>query len=100
MGRRATALSSRAGSRVFAVDCTPLDRRRVWLATGLPHPPDRSSGIAVVLSDEKAHTVQVAGLAHTIDGLSAGHCLVATAVAAGPSRIEALVFDAYGAAMA
>ena len=50
------------GVRSFAIDCEPLDRRRLWLVTGLQLGLQADSvGIAVIVPFETASAVEDAG---------------------------------------
>jgi hypothetical protein len=86
--------------RCFAVDCEPLDRRQVWLLTGLTA-DNNTSGIAVLLPLEAAAEIEGLGLGHVFALLSDKHVLVALTAGAAKRRecIEAVVLTAYGCAM-
>jgi len=80
------------GVRVFAIDCEPLARHRIWLITGLR----REDDICVVLPFDDAIDAEEAGTASLLFPLTAG-CVV-VGLDEEPA-LEAIVLDAYGYAM-
>lgn len=92
------AYPSMPGVRSFAVDCDPLDRRQLWLVTGLaPRLGDGDAGIAVILPLEAADAVEAAGWGRRAAPLPARHVLLAACAdeAFGPREVEALALTAY-----
>ena len=90
------------GVRSFAVDCEPLDRRQLWLVTGLARDlTDGNAGIAVILPLEAADAVEVAGWGRRAATLPARHVLLAACddAALRPREVEALALSAYTYAM-
>jgi hypothetical protein len=86
------------GVRTFGVECEPLDRRQLWLVTGLHD----ASSIAVFLPTESAREMEAAGLVREIALMPRAHVL--TALTCDPRaelrRTEQLLLTAYGSAMA
>jgi hypothetical protein len=92
--------------RVFAIDCPPLDRRRMWLMTGFAKPtPDGKtygSDLAAVMPVEAGGDADAAGWeVHETAPLPADHVLMTLAPDAVHDRadIEAFVLAAYSYAM-
>jgi hypothetical protein len=83
------------GVRIFAIDCPPIDVRKVWLVTGLV----TASGIAVVVPDEVADEFEVLDLARSLSPMPAGHVLASVCEIACRD-VERVVLEAYASAMA
>jgi hypothetical protein len=94
------------GVRLFAVDCEPLDRHRVWLVTGLEAEDEAGdathAGIAVVLPLEIVRSDEPGG------GNASGAIPIASAHMLVPisrdalgkhDEVEAFVLEAYDCAM-
>jgi hypothetical protein len=83
--------------RSFAVDCEPLDRRQLWLVSGLSH----TNSLAVFLPTETAREFEAAGLAQEISLMPRGHLLTALTCdpRTEPRRVEQLLLTAYSSAM-
>jgi hypothetical protein len=89
------------GVRTFAVDCEPLDRRQMWLVTGLRKSFDGDPGIAVIVPGDAASEIEQAGRGRNLSPMPAGHVLMTVRGEVGDrARIEALVLSAYSFAMA
>jgi hypothetical protein len=90
------------GVRSFAVDCEPLDRRQLWLVTGLQHPSreDRIA-VAVIVPIEAAEAIENTGWGKRLDRMPAGHVLVAATpeLVSGRQEVEALALTAYTCAI-
>jgi len=86
--------------RYFAVECEPLDRRQVWLLTGLTD-DGHTDGIAAVLPIEVAAGIVELGLGRTLALVTDQHVLVALTneAASRRERIEFVVLSAYSSAM-
>ena len=88
------------GLRCFAVDCPPLQRKRLWLLTR-PGPAERATAarISVILPLEGA--TASAGLAVVTLPLPAGFVLVEVTEGTAVQRdeLEGLILRAYGYAM-
>ena len=90
------------GVRSFAIDCEPLDRRRLWLVTGLQLGlPADSVGIAVIVPFETASAVEDAGWGQAVTQMPPQHVLVAVSddVAVRGPDLEMLLLIAYSDAM-
>ena len=90
------------GVRSFAVDCEPLDRRQLWLITGLQRPPSEGRiAIAVIVPLETADAIENAGWGKRLAPMPAGNVLVTASRAAvdGRHQVEALALSAYGCAI-
>jgi hypothetical protein len=90
------------GVRSFAVDCEPLQRRRLWLVTGLePRQHAKSIGVAVILPLEEAHNVERAGCGRRVAPMPAGHVLmtICSDAADRAPDIERVAISAYSYAM-
>ena len=89
------------GVRTFAVDCEPLDRRQMWLVTGLRRSFTGDPGIAVIVPGNAASEIEHEGWGRSLAPMPAGYVLMSThgEVGDGPG-IEALVLNAYNFAMA
>ena len=92
--------------RLFAIECPPLERRRMWLMTGVAKPaPDGhtyGTDLAVVMPVEAGLDADAAGWeVHWATPLPADHVLVTLAPDAVHDRddVEALVLAAYSYAM-
>jgi hypothetical protein len=91
------------GLRLFAVDCEPLQRRQIWLATGLRAlDNDDAIGIAAVMpvaAVQAPHTAEWVVQPATL--LPAGHVLVMLQRESTRERdeIERFVLAAYSQAM-
>jgi hypothetical protein len=90
------------GVRTFGIDCEPLDRRQLWLITGLRKPLDVDDvSLAVIVPDDAADAIEDAGWAYRWVPMPAGHILMrADGGAHRPQVIEALAITAYSCAMA
>ena len=91
------------GVRAFGIDCEPLDRRQLWLITGLHKPMDADDvALAVIIPDEAADAIEDAGWAYRWSPMPAMHVLMRAADGAAqrPQVIEALALAAYNFAMA
>jgi hypothetical protein len=93
--------------RLFAIECPPLERRRMWLMTGFAKPtPDGKtygSDLAAVMPVEASGDADAAGWeVHWATPLPADHVLMTLAPDAEHERddIEGLVLAAYSYAMA
>ncbi len=92
--------------RIFAIDCPPLERRRMWLLTGVAKPaPDGhtyGTDLAAVMPVEASSEAEAAGWeVHRAAPSPADHVLMTLARDAVHERedIEALVLAAYSHAM-
>jgi hypothetical protein len=93
---------TRPDVRLFAVDCEPLQRRQLWLVTGLTLAHDGRVGIAVVMPAAAVRSSNARGwVTHPATPLPNGHVLVTLQheFTAAPAEIEALVLGAYNYAM-
>ena len=93
----------RRGARALAVDCPPLDRRRMWLASGLAGAPGECPlELAVFLTSELATVVEEVGLGSAVAPMPMDRVLVSISdeVIARPQDLEALLLTAYETAMA
>jgi hypothetical protein len=64
--------------RMFAVDCAPLHRRRLWLLTDVPKTTELgASGVSVILPVELSTHAVLAGWGRPVATLPAGHVLIA-----------------------
>jgi hypothetical protein len=91
------------GVRTFGVDCEPLNRRQLWLITGLHKPSEADAvALAVIIPDEAADAIEDAGWAYRWAPMRAGHVLMRASDASAhrPHEIEALAIAAYSCAMA
>jgi len=79
------------GVRAFAVDCQPLDIRRMWLVTGLSH----GRGIAVIVDNSRADRYEAAGMATPITPMPAHHTMIRLSVDLGEIDLEYLILDVY-----
>ena len=90
------------GVRTFAVDCEPLERRRLWLVTGM-----RQSGrfgrvdIALIVPLDVARFIEKAGLGEPMSPMPAGHVLlgISDCVSESPRDLQGLALTAYGYAL-
>jgi hypothetical protein len=92
----------RPGVRCFGIDCEPLERRQLWLLTGLFRELDPSgAGLAVIVPSEAAAPIEAAGWGRVFAPMPGGHVLVTVSEDARRRRedLEALVLAAYGLAM-
>jgi hypothetical protein len=89
------------GVRAFAVDCEPLDRRQMWLVTGIDQSYVGDPGIAVIVSLDDASEIEYAGWGRRLAPMPAGHVLltVNTSVVS-LLTVEAIALRAYSASMA
>jgi hypothetical protein len=92
------------GVRLFAVDCEPLGRRRMWLTTGPVHDDDVRHGVAVsvVLPVELSPLAQSLGWGVVTGQLPAGHVLLSAQPPHHPGateRLEAMLLAAYSYAL-
>ena len=93
---------TRAGVRLFAVDCEPLQRRQIWLVTGLELVDDGRVGIAAVMPVAAVRSPNATGwIVHPATPLPAGHVLVMLQHESVIRRdeIETFVLTAYEHAM-
>ena len=90
------------GVRSFAVDCEPLNRRQLWLITGLQGSANAADlSLAVIVPIEAAGEIEAAGWAHGRAPMPARHVLMETrGPATDAANIEALTLTAYISAMA
>jgi hypothetical protein len=91
------------GVRSFAVDCEPLERRQLWLITGLqPNRADDLGGVAVIVPTETADMIERAGWATPRTPMPADHVLMVADPNTTRRRneIEVLVLTAYSCAIA
>jgi len=86
-------VSDAHGVRTFAIECHPLDIRRLWLVTGLPH----GCGIALIVDDTRANFYKVAGLATPIAAMPGNHTMIALTDGLRETALERAVLDVYGA---
>ena len=94
----------RRGARALAIDCPPLERRRMWLASGLG-PAAADDGpveLAVFLTTELAKVVEEVGWGRAVAPMPMERVLVSISdeVMARPQDLEALLLTAYEPAMA
>ena len=90
------------GVRGFAVDCEPLDRRQLWLVTGLQRRLRPSSvDVAVIVPHEAARAIEEAGWARAVTPMPGWRVLMRASAEAmtAPHRVEALALSAYCWAM-
>jgi len=80
------------GVRAFAIDCPPLDIRRMWLVTGLPH----RRAIALIVDNLRAERYEASGLATPITPMPARHTFVGLSEDLGEVDLEYLILDVYG----
>ena len=88
------------GVRSFAIDCEPLERRRLWLITGLTSSSGRAD-VGVILPIAVAHAFEAAGRGRRTSPMPRGHVLM-TACCDGvdePASVELVVLSAYSYAM-
>jgi hypothetical protein len=88
--------------RSFAVDCEPLNRRQLWLITGLQEPSCADEiSVAVIVPIEAAELIENSGWGERLAPMPAGHLLVTASSAALDRRqdIEALILTAYSCAI-
>ena len=93
---------SQPGVRLFAVDCSLLERRQIWLVTGLASGDDPTLGVAAVMPVAAVRAPHTAGwVVHPATPLPAGHVLVMLQreVTRGRDEIEEFVLSAYAYAM-
>jgi hypothetical protein len=91
------------GVRAFGVDCEPLDRRQLWLITGLRNPLYAvDAALAVIVPNDAAEAIEQRGWAYRWTPMPAGHILMMArpGVANRPQEIEALAITAYSFSMA
>jgi len=93
---------STPGVRSFAVDCQPLDRRQLWLITGLQQPPrEPRISVAVIVPVEAAEAIENSGWGDPVTPMPAGHVLLAAKSETVDRRqtLEALALTAYSCAI-
>ena len=93
---------SQPGIRLFAVDCPLLERRQIWLVTGLASGDESALGVAAVMPVAAVRAPHTAGwIVHPATPLPAGHVLVMLQREATRFRdeIEEFVLSAYAHAM-
>lgn len=86
------------GVRCFGVDCEVLDRRQLWLLTGMDRHLDTDClGLAVIVPQTIAVDVEHAGLGRVLSAMPRGYALltVSSKALAGRGELEALVLSAY-----
>ena len=90
------------GVRTFAVDCPPLDIRRLWLVTGFGSAGVDVPQVSVIVPTEVSSAVEDAGWGRPIVSMPAGHVLMGIGAesASAPVDVEALVLTGYRYAMA
>jgi hypothetical protein len=88
------------GVRSFAIDCEPLERRRLWLITGLTSDSGRAD-IAVILPIAAAEVFEAAGRGRRISPMPRGHVLMTACCdrVDEPAAVELVVLTAYNHAM-
>ena len=79
------------GVRAFAVDCPPLDIRRMWLVTGLPS----GRGIALIVESATADAYVNAGVASPLAPMPARHTMITLSDDLGDSGLERVILDVY-----
>ena len=90
------------GVRGFGVECEPLDRRQLWLLTGLPRARHSVGiGLAVIDPVDSAAQIEASGWGRAVAPMPARHAMVAVYEDLfDPHReLEVLVLSAYGDAM-
>ena len=80
------------GARAFAVDCQPLDIRRMWLVTGLPY----GRSIALIVDNARAERYEATGVATPITPMPALHTLVGLSEDLEEVELEHVILDVYG----
>ena len=90
------------GVRTFAVDCPPLDIRRVWLVTGLRPQFGDAVDVSVIVPSEVSASVEHEGWGRPVATMPADHVLVSASfdAEAASGDVEALVLTGYRYAMA
>ena len=91
------------GVRAFGVDCEPLDRRQLWLITGLHDPLHADQvALAVIVPNDASYEIAQRGWAYRWTPEPADHILMRASHGAvqRPHEIEALALAAYTWAMA
>jgi len=91
-----------AAVRCFTVDCEPLNRKRLWMISGLRGRAEHTADdVAVVLPLDAALAAESAGLGRRMLPMPGGHVLVTPCADApnGLPDVEALVLCAYSHAM-
>lgn len=81
--------------RMFAVDCEPLQRRRMWLVGGLRG----GCGIAVILPAEVANEMEGQGLTRCIAPMPPGHVLTYAREDVDRTQLDAIVLESYSQAL-
>ena len=79
------------GVRAFAVDCPPLDIRRMWLVTGLPS----GRGVALIVESSQADAYVNAGVAAPLAPMPARHTMITLSDDLGDSGLERVILDVY-----
>jgi hypothetical protein len=90
------------GVRSFAVDCEPLERRQLWLITGLQRELDAEGiGLGIIVPVDVARELEYIGRGRIVAPMPARHVLVTVHADCLPDRqdLELLVLTAYGCAM-
>ena len=89
------------GVRSFAVECLPLERRQLWLVTGLRQLSSGELDVAVIVPRYVAQSIEDAGWGTPLADMPGRHILMAAcaSVLMRPLDLEALVLDAYSNAM-
>lgn len=88
--------------RTFAVDCEPLDRRRLWLVSDLRQSRRLSDiDIAVIIPHEVAHHIELMGWGRSLSPMPEGHVLtgISDSAISRPHDLEAFILTAYSYAM-
>jgi hypothetical protein len=89
------------GVRTFAVDCPPLEVRRLWLATGLGRRAGPRPHVSVIVPLEVSWAIERDGWGRRVANMSPDHVLMSVpGDATGEGDAEALVLTAYRHAMA
>jgi hypothetical protein len=90
------------GVRCFAVDCEPLDRRQMWLVTGLEsYGRSGNPRVTVLVPGDAANQIERAGQGRTVAPMPSGHVLLTLDDSVGQRQheLEALLLTAYCYAM-
>jgi hypothetical protein len=88
------------GVRSFAIDCPPLDIRRLWLVTGLGRAAGNATQVSVIVPREASWTIETVGWGRAVAQMPADHVLMTNDAGDASADVEALVLAGYGHAMA